>query len=215
MIKTKNIGTKIFFEEASKEITISNERKELLISISDIIFNEYLERDKINLNFICTHNSRRSQFAQVWSFYAAEYFELTNIFTFSGGTEATMFHRNTVKSLQKVGFTFSVVDFSHQNPRYLISYEGTKKSILGFSKVYDHPQNSYPFIAITTCDSAHENCPFIPDAIERFHLPYNDPGAYDNTEKTEEVYLQTSKQIAAEMFFIFSEIKNRLPNLYL
>ncbi|CAM1348966.1 low molecular weight phosphatase family protein [Tenacibaculum crassostreae] len=210
MINTKNINTKVFFEEAYKELIITDDRKKLLVSISDIIFDEYLEREKINLNFICTHNSRRSQFAQIWSFFAIEYFNLKNMFTYSGGTETTSFHRNTVKCLQKTGFTFSVVDFSHQNPRYLISFEGTKKSILGFSKVFDHPQNSYPFIAVTTCDSADQNCPFIPDAIERFHLPYTDPKASDNTDLTEETYLKTSKQIAGELYFIFNEIKQRL-----
>lgn len=210
MINTKNINTKVFFEEAYKELIITDDRKKLLVLISDIIFDEYLEREKINLTFICTHNSRRSQFAQVWSFFAIEYFSLKNMFTYSGGTETTSFHRNTVKCLQKTGFTFSVVDFSHQNPRYLISFEGTKKSILGFSKVFDHPQNSYPFIAITTCNSADQNCPFIPDAIERFHLPYTDPKASDNTDLTEETYLKTSKQIAGELYFIFNEIKQRL-----
>ncbi|WP_428742520.1 hypothetical protein [Tenacibaculum sp.] len=211
MINTKNINTKVFFEEARKEMIITDDRRNLLLKISDAIFDEYLDREKINLNFICTHNSRRSQLAQVWSFYAIEYFELRNMFVYSGGTETTSFHRNTVKCLQKTGFIFNVVDFSHQNPRYLISFEETKKSILGFSKVYDHPQNSYPFIAITTCNSADQNCPFIPDAIDRFHLPYIDPKASDNTELTEETYLETSKQIAGELFFIFEELQKRLP----
>jgi len=210
MINTKNISTKIFFEEARKEITISDERKKLLTNIANIIIDEYRDREKINLNFICTHNSRRSQFAQAWSFFAVEYFELNNIFTYSGGTETTAFHRNTVKSLQKTGFTFNVIDFSHQNPRYLLSFEGSKKSILGFSKTYDHPDNSYPYIAITTCNSADENCPFIPDAITRFHLPYSDPKSSDNTELVSETYLNTNKQIAGEIYFIFDYIKDRI-----
>ncbi|PKH51037.1 hypothetical protein CXF68_10235 [Tenacibaculum sp. Bg11-29] len=210
MINTKNISTKIFFEEAKKEITISNDRKELLTDIADVIISEYLDREKINLNFICTHNSRRSQFAQAWSFFAVEYFELNNIFTYSGGTETTAFHRNTVKSLQKTGFTFNVIDFSHQNPRYLISFKDSKKSILGFSKTYDNPDNSYPYIAITTCDNADENCPFIPDAISRFHLPYSDPKSTDNTDLVSETYLNTSKQIAGEIHFIFDIIKDSI-----
>lgn len=215
MINTKNINTKVFFEEARKEMMLTDERKNLLLAISDAIFDEYLDREKINLNFICTHNSRRSQLAQVWSFFAIEYFNLKNIFTYSGGTETTSFHRNTVKCLQKTGFIFKVVDFSHQNPRYLVTFEGTKKSILGFSKVFDHPQNSYPFIAITTCNSVDKDCPFIPDALERFHLPYKDPKTFDNTDLTEETYLQTSKQIAGELYFIFEKVKDRLPQLYL
>ncbi|WP_299124016.1 hypothetical protein [uncultured Tenacibaculum sp.] len=210
MIKTKNISTKTFFEEARKETIINNDRLNLIDDIAHTIIDEFNDREKINLNFICTHNSRRSQLAQVWSFYAIEYFNLNNIFTYSGGTEITAFHRNTVKCLQKTGFNFNIIDFSHQNPRYLISFQGTKKSILGFSKTYDHSSNSFPYIAITTCDSADENCPFIPDAISRFHLPFTDPKISDNTDLMEETYLNISKQIAGEVFYIFETIKNHL-----
>ncbi|WP_272150408.1 hypothetical protein [Tenacibaculum aiptasiae] len=210
MIKTKNISTKTFFEEARKETIINEERLNLIGDIAHTIIDEFNDREKINLNFICTHNSRRSQLAQVWSFYAIEYFNLKNIFTYSGGTEITAFHRNTVKCLQKTGFNFNIIDFSHQNPRYLISFQGTKKSILGFSKTYDHSSNSFPYIAITTCNSADENCPFIPDATSRFHLPFTDPKISDNTDLMEETYLKTSKQIAGEVFYIFETIKNHL-----
>ena len=209
MIKTTST-TRDFFESAREELTLSDERKDLLLSIATKIVDELEDRDKINLNFICTHNSRRSQMAQVWSFYASTYFSLDSIFSFSGGTEVTAFHRNTVKCLQKNGFEFNVDDFSHQNPRYLITFHGTKKSILGFSKTYDNPHNSYPYIAITTCNSADQNCPFIPDAIERFHLPYIDPKEADNTENQNEKYLETSKQIAGELFFVFEEVKKSI-----
>ncbi|CAL2095057.1 hypothetical protein [Tenacibaculum sp. 190524A05c] len=210
MIKTTKTTTRDFFEKARKELILTEERQNLLFSIADKIIEELEDRDKININFICTHNSRRSQMAQVWSFYASEYFQIENIFSFSGGTEVTAFHRNTVKCLQSNGFEFNVDDFSHQNPRYLISFKGSKKSILGFSKTYDDINNSYPYIAITTCDSADQNCPFIPDAIKRFHLPYVDPKVADNTEGQNEKYLETSKQVAAELFFIFDEVKRAI-----
>ncbi len=211
MIKT-TIETKDFFENAKKDLLISEERKDLLFKIADRITEELEDRDKINLNFICTHNSRRSQLAQVWSFFATEYFNLDNIYSFSGGTEATTFHRNTVKCLQKTDFDFNVDDFSHQNPQYLISFKGSKKTIKGFSKTFDNEINQYPYIALTTCNHADENCPFIPDAIERFHLPFTDPKAADNTENQNEKYLETSKHIAGEIFIIFEEVKNQINN---
>lgn len=211
MIKSSKIDTKAFFENAKSNYTPSEERHNLLMRIASSITDEYNERDRLNINFICTHNSRRSQMGQVWAFYAVEYFELDNIFSYSGGTEVTAFHRNTVKCLQRVGFEFSVVDFSHQNPRYLISFKGTNKSILGFSKVFDNEENIYPYLVITTCDSAHANCPFIPDAIHRFHLPFVDPKTSDGTDQMCETYTATSKQIAAEMYLIFQEVK-RLIN---
>lgn len=209
MLKTSNTSTKNFFESAYNKATISDDRRKLLQNIAETIAKEYATQEVINLNFICTHNSRRSQLGQVWGFFAADYFNL-NINSFSGGTEVTAFYRNTVKTLQKVGFDFQVIDFSHQNPKYQISFTGSKKTVFGFSKLYDHPENKNPFMAITTCDSADKNCPFIPSASHRFHLPFVDPKHSDGTDYQEETYLKTNKQIASEIFFIFSKVKKLL-----
>jgi arsenate reductase len=206
MLSTSTISVENFFVNAYKKATISDERKTLLLKISDAIAKEYTLNKEVNLNFICTHNSRRSQLGQVWSFYAAHYFKL-NINAFSGGTEVTAFYRNTVKTLQKVGFEFQLTDFSHQNPTYQISFKGTNKAVLGFSKFYSNPINKEPFMAITTCNNADVNCPFIPTASHRFHLPFVDPKHADGSDIQEETYLQTSQQIAGEIYFIFSEVK--------
>ena len=160
-----------------------------------------------NINFICTHNSRRSQLGQVWSFFAANYFKL-NINALSGGTEVTAFHGNTVKTLTEVGFKFDIKEFSHTNPTYRISFDENKSSLLGFSKIYDDDENKTPYIVLTTCNNADENCPFIPEASARFHLPYTDPKHSDDSIEQEATYLQTSKIIAAEIYFLFNEIKN-------
>tara|TARA_R110002126_G_scaffold291495_1_gene453195 strand:- start:26873 stop:27505 length:633 start_codon:yes stop_codon:yes gene_type:complete len=209
MLKTSNIDTQYFFENAFKRNSISEDRSKLLLKIAETIANEYATKEVVNLNFICTHNSRRSQLGQVWGFYAAHYFNL-NMNSFSGGTEVTAFYRNTVKTLQKVGFLFQVVDFSHQNPKYEISFDESKKSIYGFSKLYDNAENKEPYMAITTCDSADKNCPFIPSATHRFHLPFVDPKHSDGSATQEETYLKTNKQIAGEVYFIFSQVKKML-----
>ena len=205
--RTSNVSTKNFFLNSSKKIVLLENRKEILLKIAEVIAFEYSKKAVVNLNFICTHNSRRSQLGQIWSFFAANYFKL-NINAFSGGTEVTAFHRNTVITLQKVGFDFQLENFSHQNPTYLISFEATNKSVLGFSKLFDNPINIEPFIAITTCNNADKNCPFLPSVNHRFHLPFIDPKAYDGTEKQEETYLKTNQQIAAEIYFIFDTVKN-------
>lgn len=203
---TSAISTENFFKSAYKNIILSENRKNLLLKISQGILEEYNKKGIVNLNFICTHNSRRSQLAQVWGFFAAEYFNL-NIYSYSGGTEVTAFFRNTVKTLQKVGFTFNLQNFSHQNPKYVISFEGSSKSMLGFSKRFDHQENRNPFVAITTCSNADTNCPLIPEAILRFHLPFVDPKSSDGLDNQDETYLKTNQQIAAEIYYIFSEIK--------
>jgi arsenate reductase len=206
MPKTSTISTENFFKLASKKIKLAEDRKIKLLKVAKSVAVEYAKNKVANLNFICTHNSRRSQLGQVWAFYAADYFKL-NINAFSGGTEVTAFYRATVKTLQFVGFDFKVIDFSHQNPKYLISFNGSKETISGFSKRFDDLTNKEPFIAITTCNNADTNCPFIPTAIDRFHLPFVDPKFSDGTSEQIETYLQTNEQIAAEVYFIFNEIK--------
>ena len=206
MSVTTTTSTENFFKTAYKKFKIDRERKELLLEMANSIATELLKNKEVNLNFICTHNSRRSQIAQTWSFYAAHYFKIP-INSFSGGTEVTAFYRNSVKTLQKVGFIFNLLDFSHQNPKYEISFEGGKKSIIGFSKRYDDAINKDPFIAITTCNSADAKCPFIPSAIYRFHLPFTDPKFSDGTLTSDDEYLKTNTQIAGEIFTIFSQIK--------
>ena len=210
MIKNSKISAKIFFEKTQKNIKISEERVLLLKKIALKITKELIDRGTINLNFICTHNSRRSQMGQIWAFYASEYFNLQNIFCFSGGTEVTAFHRNTIKTLQKTGFRFNIIDFSHQNPKYLIDFDKSSKKIIGFSKKFDSEENKHPYIAITTCNNAEENCLFIPDAIERFHLPFADPKITDNTPLKDDKHLETNKQIAGEIFIIFKEISKQI-----
>jgi len=210
MIQTVASNTKLFFENALIDLKVEANRTKLLKKIALQIASELKENREVNLNYICTHNSRRSQLAQVWSSYATNYFKLPNIQSFSGGTAVTSFHRNTVKTLQEVGFKFQILEFSHQNPEYLISYENSLNPILGFSKLYFDEHIKKPFIAITTCSNADENCPFIADAVQRFHLPFNDPKNFDNTLYKSEKYLETTKQIAGEIHFIFDLIKKSI-----
>lgn len=209
MIKTNLKKAKDFFEDANRNIIISESRKTLLQKIAKKIATNYHFNNSININFICTHNSRRSQLGQVWAYFASDYFNLS-INALSGGTEVTAFHRNTVKTLKDVGFIFVVEKFSHSNPVYAISFNETTKPIQGFSKLYNHPINTSPYLVLTTCNNADENCPFIPEAMHRFHLPYKDPKHSDDLPSQEETYLQTNKEIAAEMYFLFNEVKRLL-----
>ncbi len=207
MSKTDTNKLKNFFENSYKTIIIIEDRKKLLSKIAHKIADCYVVYDdQININFICTHNSRRSQISQVWTFFASHYFNL-NINGLSGGTEVSSFHNNTAKSLEDIGFVFNIKESSDLNPVYEISFNGTDKSLLGFSKIYDHSINKLPYLVLTTCDDANENCPFIPEAIHRFHLPYKDPKYSDNLPNQEATYIQINKEIAAEIYFLFDEVK--------
>lgn len=206
MLRTSSISTKNFFENAEKKILVSENRYKYLLKIAETIAKEYAKNELVNLNFICSNNSRRSQLAQVWGFFAADYFNL-NIRSFSGGTEIGCFNRSTIKTLQKVGFSFQLNKFSHQNPTYQISFEGNKQTLTVFSKLFDDAENPNSFIGIMTCGVSDENIPFITSTNHLFQLPYEDPKRADGTLRQEEVYLATNRRIAGEIFIIFNNIK--------
>lgn len=210
MTQIDSINTEHFFKTALENLKIDENRKQLLKSIANFIASQLRVNKRVNINFICTHNSRRSQLSQVWASYAAYYFKLSEVKCFSGGTSVTSFYRNTVKTLQEVGFSFQIVEFSHQNPVYAINYKNGVNPIIGFSKLYDDEQIKKPYIAILTCSNADENCPFIPEAIERFYLPFNDPKTFDNSLYQSQKYLETNQQIAGEIHFIFKLVNNSI-----
>ena len=68
-----------------KPADLSNERKVVLKSLIDYIQKKLDTKQKVNLNFICTHNSRRSQFSQIWSDTASYYFGVEDVSSFSSG----------------------------------------------------------------------------------------------------------------------------------
>lgn len=210
MLQTSTVQPAIFFQKALDSIRLETAREQLLNNIADTIVQEYKKKSSVKLNFICTHNSRRSQLAQVWGQFAAQFYKIPNLTSYSGGTAVTAFYRNTVKTLQAVGFTFKLKKFTHRNPVYLIQDESVNLSLIGFSKLYDDPANKGPYIAITTCSSADENCPFIPEAMHRFHLPFNDPKEFDGSNIQFEKYLEANSQIAGEIHHIFKKVKNMI-----
>ncbi|HLV40557.1 protein-tyrosine-phosphatase [Xanthomarina sp.] len=185
---------------------ISEERKELLKELIEYIQEKAINNDEIRLNFICTHNSRRSHLSQVWAQTMAHYFQINNVFCYSGGTEATALFPMVVTTLQEKGFQIQSLA-EGKNPKYSIKFSKKEPPIIGFSKVYDHPFNpTSSFAAIITCSQADTGCPFIAGTEKRIPITYEDPKVSDNTFKQTEVYSNRSLQIATEMYYVFSQI---------
>ena len=66
MVKTNTTMVNNFFEDSHQNVIIDNERKKLLKKIAKKIAANYVLNNNVaNINFICTHNSRRSQLGQV------------------------------------------------------------------------------------------------------------------------------------------------------
>lgn len=154
------------------------------------------------LNFICTHNSRRSHLGMIWAAVAAATEGLGQLKTYSGGTEATALNPRMVAALRRAGFR--VEDPGGANPRYLISYSNDAPPLVCFSKKYDHPANPADhFAAVMTCDQADQNCPLIPGADARISLTYADPKAADDTPEEAARYDERLRQIGRELLWAF------------
>ena len=201
-----NTKVKNLCDQLSQQFeSISSDRKVLLEKISSYIQQKKDDSSPIQLIYVCTHNSRRSHFGQIWGAVAAEYYGVNNVSTFSGGTESTAFNPNAIHALNGLGFEITTTDLS-SNPKYEVDFGGSKASIC-FSKVYDDASNpTSNFAAIMTCDDAEENCPFIPGVELRIGTTYEDPKAFDGTELQEEKYIERSLQIGLETLYVFSKI---------
>ena len=188
--------------------SISEERKAILQPLIDYIQMKTTENIVVNLNFICTHNSRRSHLSQVWAQTLALYFNIKNVFCYSGGTEATALFPVVAKTLENTGFQIETLS-NGSNPVYSIKYSKNAHPIIGFSKTFDDEFNpTSEFAAIMTCSSADQGCPFIGGADKRIPITYDDPKAFDNTPLQLEKYNERSLQIATELKYVFSNIVN-------
>lgn len=188
--------------------TIDKERKTTLQPLIDFIQYKVNGKKEININFICTHNSRRSHLAQIWAQVASKYFNIPQVHCFSGGTEETALFPKVSETLIDQGLTvFRISD--NANPVHAIKYSENALPIIGFSKKYDNPFNpTSEFAAIMTCSQADRGCPFIEGAEKRIPITYEDPKLSDNTPEQSQIYAQRSLEIANEMFYVFSMIKN-------
>jgi arsenate reductase len=202
------------FPEIEKAIStfnfknISSDRKTTLQPLIDFVQGKHNAQKEIRLNLICTHNSRRSHLSQVWAQTAAAHYGINNVFCYSGGTEATAMFPMVAETLKDSGFKIQTLS-DGTNPIYAIKYAENEHPVIGFSKTYDNefnPENE--FAAIMTCSQADGGCPFIAGAEKRIPITFEDPKAFDNTPQHKEMYQERSLQIATEMFYVFSQIKN-------
>ena len=184
------------------------ERKQTLQKLIDYISEKSRTEETININFICTHNSRRSHLSQVWAQTISHYFKVKNVCCYSGGTEATALFPMAAETLKNTGFEIKKIS-EGDNPVYSIKYSDQQHPIIGFSKKLDDDFNpKSKFAAVMTCSQADEGCPFVPGAEVRIPITFEDPKAFDNTPLQAEKYKERSMQIATEMFYVFSKIQS-------
>jgi hypothetical protein len=187
---------------------IPAERKEALKQVSEYIRRCTAAGVPARLTFICTHNSRRSHMGQLWAVASGVYYEVGNVETFSGGTEATAFNPRAVAALERAGFQIEQ-GMEKQNPRYQVRLGSTGPAQICFSKVYyDEPNPTKDYCAIMTCAQADKSCPVVRGAALRVSIPYDDPKSADGTSGETATYDERCAQIARETLYIFSLVRD-------
>lgn len=188
---------------------IPESRKQELKNLALTIKESLVLFGRADLTIICTHNSRRSQLGQLWLKVAALYYGIENIYTYSGGTEATAFNIRMINALKDFGFNVKTLDET-SNPKYHIKLADDDETMdILYSKVYSESYNPQQnFIAIMVCNSADKGCPLVVGAFKRVSLPYLDPKAFDDTDLEKEKYLEKVSEIGREMLFILKHFGN-------
>ena len=184
---------------------LPEDRKVELRKLARYVADKLKAKEPANLLFICTHNSRRSHMAQLWAATAAAYYRIDGVHTYSGGTEATAFNPRAVAAMRRAGF--KIDDGEGANPHYKVSFAAGLPPLELFSKTFadkSNPQSS--FAAVMTCAQADKSCPVVPGATIRAALHYEDPKASDGTPEESATYDARSRQIASEMFYLFSQV---------
>ncbi|MCK0134036.1 protein-tyrosine-phosphatase [Arenibacter sp. S6351L] len=207
------VKTKLFanIEKVISNLSVKNiskERKEILLPLVEYVQHKINKHEPVRINFICTHNSRRSHLSQVWAQTMAFYFGIKNVYCYSGGTEATALFPMAAETLKNSGFSIETISHG-ENPVYSIKYADNEPAVIGFSKKFDDSFNpKSEFAAVMTCSQADVGCPFIAGAEKRIPITYEDPKAFDNSPQQAEKYKERSLQIATELLYIFAQIKS-------
>lgn len=189
---------------ASQEEILTPDRKASLDQLKDYAQQRINESQENKWVFICTHNSRRSHFGQVWAQALADFYGISNFSSYSGGTEATAFNANAIQALKEVGFIIEETE-AGTNPVYSVAHSDQHNPSIAFSKVFDHKDNPQEaFAAIMTCSEADAACPFVPGAEFRLSLPFEDPKLFDGTPQQEMMYAERCRQIASELNYVFA-----------
>jgi arsenate reductase (thioredoxin) len=177
------------------------------VALKELVNYVIKKKAKCGLVYVCTHNSRRSQLAQVWSFIISRNFGFHDVRSFSAGTEVTAFNQRALDALDRAGVTIEQVS-GGENPQYRIHSSDDARTLLTFSKLIEDPINPHNnFATIMTCSTADDNCPVIAEADQRIPLRYADPKASDDSPEEKATYDERCFQIASEMMFVFSEVK--------
>lgn len=187
---------------------IPGERKTELKKIALYVKNRAKANHPIRLTFICTRDSRRSQMSRIWAAAAANFYGVSGVETYSGGTEATAFDPRSIAAIKRAGLKVEKVE-DGKNPRFEVRFKAPGKALVCYSKVHrDAPNPKEDFCAVITCSQADKNCPTIDGCSLRVALPFEDPRVSDDKPEEGATYDESCRQICREMLYLFSQAQN-------
>ncbi|MDD2237642.1 MAG: arsenate reductase ArsC [Kiritimatiellae bacterium] len=128
---------------------------------------------KLNVLFLCTGNSCRSQMAEGW----ARALKSDVIEAYSAGIETHGMNPNAVKVMAEAG-----VDISGQRSKHL-------------DELKDVPFD----VVVTVCGHAQENCPWFPGGAKVIHVGFDDPPRLAKSARTEEEALGHYRRVRDEI----------------
>ena len=189
-------------------VKIPFERKAILEEIANYIIGAQQLDSSGKIIFIETDHLARSILVHAWAVAASYYYGIENVNIYSGGINAPGISQNAIIALEKAGFIIYKIK-EENNPEYEIKYSYSVKPLIIRSIKYNDKSNpNVNFGAIIVCPNADINIPVVKGNNFRTPLYYFDPSAYDGTSDASDLYLEKSKEIATEMFYLFYVIKN-------
>ncbi len=188
--------------------TIPEERRFRLEAIADFILQSKNYNRIAEIIYVGTNQSTRSQMAQIWSYAAAHYYGVDNVKFYSGGLKPDVITENTVTALERAGFIIYNVKQGDRN-FYQVKYSFNLKPIIIYPKEIDERNNPpAEFMAVVVCSNVAQNLPVIKGTFNRLELTYYDPSGYDGLDEEKEEYDKVCREIALEIFYLFSLLKH-------
>ena len=128
---------------------------------------------RLNILFLCTGNSCRSQMAEGW----ARHLKSDLVEAHSAGIETHGLNPSAVKAMAEVG-----VDISGHRSK-------------GVEEVVDI---HFDYV-VTVCDHAHETCPVFPGKARVIHRGFDDPPRVAKEARTEEEAFELYRRVRDEI----------------
>jgi arsenate reductase len=158
-----------------------------------------LAKGPIQLLFVCTHNSRRSQLSEALA--AHRWQEDPRITVRSCGTEQIACHPSSARALEDLGW--EIQDLG--SGRFQVQRDLTTRSL--WSKTLDEVPRDLPIVAMMTCAEADEACPAIVGAVARIPWRYPDPKIADGTPESRGTYRTVAEAIARDLDALYHELQ--------